>query len=350
MENKLHHMLCPDVMYYGSRMVQVSPLDHDGSGENWVVFHCYRHFQSDGSYSDERILQCCQPLVEYNLNVNWNDNCFKPIHAMELKASSKMLLLSNRKKQKRKEQGGTNKCHENMAMQEEHIIDIALNGKIYCSSIHKRKHHFVAGASVRMRGAKMFTPQMIAGLMQKEGMYHFFETKETALSLMVPNMGLKWKRKKDTVNTFKVATTGRLVTFTIGIPLMKKSRYALKHCLVDVKEDKRACYTTKEAAVFAACIRGILEYLYNHGKTKNGVPTWADRILPLLQQNNPLKNYCCLFTHRYKKVHLEKPVIDPLFVGILSFRGNNQIMSVSRGGEPNFEEFKVSSLYQMSQD
>ncbi len=31
-------MLCPDVMYYGSRMVQVSPLDHDGSGENWVVF------------------------------------------------------------------------------------------------------------------------------------------------------------------------------------------------------------------------------------------------------------------------------------------------------------------------
>jgi hypothetical protein len=82
---------------------------------------------------------------------------------------------------------------------------------------------------------------MIAGLMQKEGMYHFFETKETALSLMVPNMGLKWKRKKDTVNTFKVATTGRLVTFTIGIPLMKKPRYALKHCLVDVKEDKRAC-------------------------------------------------------------------------------------------------------------
>ncbi len=28
LENKLHHMLCPDVMYYGSRMVQVSPLDH----------------------------------------------------------------------------------------------------------------------------------------------------------------------------------------------------------------------------------------------------------------------------------------------------------------------------------
>jgi hypothetical protein len=59
MENMLHHMLCPEVMYYGSRMVQVSPLDHDGSGGNWVVFHCYRHFQSDGSYTDERILQHC---------------------------------------------------------------------------------------------------------------------------------------------------------------------------------------------------------------------------------------------------------------------------------------------------
>jgi hypothetical protein len=98
MKNKLHHMLCTDVMYYCSRMVQVSPLDHDGSRENWVVFHCYRHFQSDGSYTDERILQRCQPLVEYNLNVNWNDNCFAPILAMELKTSGKTLLLSNQKK------------------------------------------------------------------------------------------------------------------------------------------------------------------------------------------------------------------------------------------------------------
>jgi hypothetical protein len=81
MENKLHHMLCPDVMYYhpdvlyyGSRMVQVSPLDHNGSRGNMVVFHCYWGFQSDGIYTDKRILQCCQPLVEQNLNVNWNDN------------------------------------------------------------------------------------------------------------------------------------------------------------------------------------------------------------------------------------------------------------------------------------
>jgi hypothetical protein len=125
---------------------------------------------------------------------------------------------------------------------------------------------------------------MIAGSTQKEGTYHFFKTKETALSLMVPTVGSKWKRKKDTVNTFKVATAHGLVTFTtkiFSIPLMKQSRYALKHCLVDVKEDKRACYATKDAAIFAACIRGILEYPYKRGKTRNGIPTWADRILPL---------------------------------------------------------------------
>jgi hypothetical protein len=81
--------------------------------------------------------------------------------------------------------------------------------------------------------------------------------------------------KKDTVNTFKISTTGGLlVTFTTEIfciPLMKHSWYALKHCLVDVKEDERACYTTKEAAVFATCIRGILEYLYKCSKTRNGM-------------------------------------------------------------------------------
>jgi hypothetical protein len=201
-----------------------------------------------------------------------------------------------------------------MAMQEEHTMDIELNGKNYCSAIHRQQLFFVVGALVRTRGARMFTPQMIAGSTQKEGTYHFFEIKGTTLSLMVPNVGLKWKQKKDAVNTFKVSTTGGLVTFTtkiFSIPLMKHSRYALKHCLVDVKGDKRACYATKEAAVFAMCIRGILEYLYKHGKTRNGVPTWFDHILPLHRQNNPLKNYCCLFTHRYKTVHLEKSVINP---------------------------------------
>jgi hypothetical protein len=73
-----------------------------------------------------------------------------------------------------------------MAMHEEHIIDIALNGENYCSSINKRQRNFVVGASVRTRGARMFTPQMIAGSTQKEGTYHFFKIKETALASWFP--------------------------------------------------------------------------------------------------------------------------------------------------------------------
>jgi hypothetical protein len=38
---------------------------------------------------------CSIADFEYNLNVNWNDNCFKPILAMELKSSGKTLLLSH---------------------------------------------------------------------------------------------------------------------------------------------------------------------------------------------------------------------------------------------------------------
>jgi hypothetical protein len=83
---------------------------------------------------------------------------------MELKTSGKTLLLSHQKKQKTKQQGLTNKRHKKMAMQEEHIMNIALNGENYCSGIHtRRKRYFVAGASVRTRRARMFTPQMIAG-------------------------------------------------------------------------------------------------------------------------------------------------------------------------------------------
>jgi hypothetical protein len=56
---------------------------------------------------------------------------------MELKTSGKTVSLLNQKKGKSKEQGGNNKHCKKMAMQEEHIIDIALNGKNYCASIHK---------------------------------------------------------------------------------------------------------------------------------------------------------------------------------------------------------------------
>jgi hypothetical protein len=56
---------------------------------------------------------------------------------MELKTSGKTQLLSHRKKRKSKQQGLTNKHHEKTAMQEEHIMDIALNGENYCSAIHR---------------------------------------------------------------------------------------------------------------------------------------------------------------------------------------------------------------------
>ncbi len=36
---------------------------------------------------------------------------------------------------------------------------------------------------------------------------------------------------------------------------------------------------------------------------------------------------------------------QPILVVIVSFRGDGQIMSVSRGGKPNYEEFNLSSLY-----
>jgi hypothetical protein len=40
----------------------------------------------------------------------------------------------------------------------------------------------------------------------------------------------------------------------------------------------------------------------------------------------------------------------PLLVGILSFRGVDQTVSVSRGGKLNFKEFNLSCLYQQYQD
>jgi hypothetical protein len=92
-----------------------------------------------------------------------------------------------------------------MAIQEEHIIDMHLMVKItVCPSI-SNSANFVAGASVSTHGARMFTPQMIVGSTQKEGTYHFFETKETALSLMVPNMGSKGTVNKHLANTFDYA-------------------------------------------------------------------------------------------------------------------------------------------------
>jgi hypothetical protein len=69
-----------------------------------------------------------------------------------------------------------------------------------------------------------------------------------------------------------------------------------------------------------------------------------------LTERSPKELLLSVYTQRYKTVYLEKSVIDPLFVGIVSIRGDDHIMSVSKGGKPDFEEFNLSSLYQMSQE
>jgi hypothetical protein len=117
-----------------------------------------------------------------------------------------------------------------------------------------------------------------------------------------------------------------------------------------VGSDKQACYTTREAAIFAACIRGVLEYPFTCGKTRNGVPIWVIQILPLEQESDPLCNYCCLFNHQHKKIHMERPVIDPSFIDILSFHGCDQVFSVLNGRDMEYRELNLSRLHQQLQE
>jgi hypothetical protein len=171
--------------------------------------------------------------------------------------------------------------------------------------------------------------------MQKEGMYYFFEIKETALRLVVPNMGSKWKRKKDVVNTFKVSTTSGLVTFItkiFGIPLMKHSWYALKHCLVDVKKERHLGISIQT--------QDYKEWGTNMGRLHS--PNSP-------KERSPKELLLSVYT-QIQEGSSGKLVIDPLFLGIVSFSGDNQIMSVSRGGNPDFEEFILSSFHQKYQE
>jgi hypothetical protein len=76
MENKMGHAFHPVVMYYGSHLVMVTPMNHDGSGNEWVVNHWFRHSNSDGTYFDKCIQQNSHPLIEYNFNVNLEGQLF----------------------------------------------------------------------------------------------------------------------------------------------------------------------------------------------------------------------------------------------------------------------------------
>jgi hypothetical protein len=85
-------------MFYGSRLVLVTPMNHNGSGNEWVVNHWFWHFNSDGIYFDECIQQNSHLLIEYNLNANRKDRCFTPLLRMELKTSDKSVSLSFQKR------------------------------------------------------------------------------------------------------------------------------------------------------------------------------------------------------------------------------------------------------------
>jgi hypothetical protein len=83
---------------------------------------------------------------------------------------------------------------------------------------------FVAGTTIRTRGMRKFTPQMVSGATCDEGTYHFMQVEELAISLMTPSASTKHKRKKNVVKTFTMSTNGRLAMFTceiFGIPLSK---------------------------------------------------------------------------------------------------------------------------------
>jgi hypothetical protein len=241
MENKMGHAFCPDVMYYGSHLVMVTPMNHDGSRDEWVVNHWFWHSNSDGTYFDECIQQNSHPLIEYNLNVNWNDSSFTPLLKMELKTSDKSVSLCFQKRKAIK-QGWMTKQQERRARHEQHDIDLAINGANFTSSISWQQRLLIAGTTIRTHGMRKFTPQMIAGATRDQGTYRFFQAKELALSLMMPpNGNAPYKKKKEVVKVFEVFTNGGLVTFTceiFGIRLWRSSPYTLRHCLVDVGSDK----------------------------------------------------------------------------------------------------------------
>ena len=129
---------------------------------------------------------------------------------------------------------------------------------------------------------------------------------------------------------------------------MKQSPYTLPHGIVDVENEKRACYATKAAAEVAAYVRGILQFPYRRGQTVNGVPKWADNILPQERKKDVLRFYCCLHSHRFKKIRGKgSTVIDPSFFGVLWFQGSDLILSVSKRGDPklDYHDFNLSEIH-----
>ena len=351
MQNKEGHKFAPDVMYYGSRMVEVTrKVERNGGFE---VYHNFRRFEPDGTYTDERVLQHCRPLNDYNLYVNWNDRSFKQIMEMELQTSQGSKLIGERKRKRNaKTEDGSSADSAKRARMEDEIIDLATNGETFKGAIKREQRLSLSGAIVRTRRSGQFTAQMIFQASRDNGTYHFFQLRETALSLMVDrNVKRSGKCKARAVKTECVSTESGLRAYTcsiFGIPLMKQSPYTLPHGIVDVENEKRACYATKAAAEVAAYVRGILQFPYRRGQTVNGVPKWADNILPQERKKDVLRFYCCLHSHRFKKIRGKgSTVIDPSFFGVLWFQGSDLILSVSKRGDPklDYHDFNLSEIH-----
>jgi hypothetical protein len=96
-------------------------------------------------------------------DVIWKDCCFKLLLKIELKTSNKSISLSCRKR-KAMMQGQMAKQHERRARHEEHIIDLAINGANFTSSISHHQQLLIAGTTIQTHGMRKFTPQMIVGV------------------------------------------------------------------------------------------------------------------------------------------------------------------------------------------
>jgi hypothetical protein len=146
MENKMGHAFHPDIMYYGSHLVMVTPMNHNGSGNELVKNHWFRHSHSDGTYFNECIQQNSCPLIKYNLNANWKGSCFTLLLNMELKTSDKSISLF--RKRTAMTQGWMMKQHERRVRHEKHIIDLTINGANFTSSINCNQQLLFAGTTI----------------------------------------------------------------------------------------------------------------------------------------------------------------------------------------------------------
>jgi hypothetical protein len=234
-------------------------------------------------------------------------------------------------------------AEERAAARREKIMDLfVVNGEDYKSPIPPRSRLRVAG-HIRSTRNHSISEQLLVGATRDNQTYHFIQPANIACSLLAPpkraSSVTNRRHRKGIVRrhiiTRHVNVNG-LSTFTseiFGVALSSKSAVVLNHCRVDAPDEPCACYSTPEAAMNASIVRTICEIPYrNEGKTVGGVPVWVNKLLPVDHSKDPLWNYCVLYLHRNVKGRL-----FPKLFGILSFWGDDRILSVSKDGHHEFE-------------